>query len=90
MKHSSVKAAMDEALEKLQKTLEEVSLEVASFKGEMEAVLVLVVLVVIGVLVVGLIVAWQQICRKGLASCCKGGSSADAEAQNQLLESAKS
>ena len=88
MKHSSVKAAMDEALEKLQKTLEEVSLEVASFKGEMEAVLV--VLVVIGVLVAGLIVAWQQICCKGLASCCKGGSSADAEAQNQLLESAKS
>lgn len=62
---------VDKAIEDLQYTLEEdfgsfgrdivrLGKKVASMKGEMKAVLGLVVVVVIGVLVVGLIVTWQH------------------------------
>ena len=106
---------MDQALEALQDSLEEdfgqfgqdivnVGKKVASLKGEMKAVLGLVVMVAIAVLIGGLIVAWQHFgflctpctalckcCCRGLSSCCRGCSAADPEVQNSAdLEVQKS
>ena len=106
---------MEQALEALQDSLEEdfgqfgqdivnVGKKVASLKGEMKAVLGLVVMVAIAVLIGGLIVAWQHFgflctpctalckcCCRGLSSCCRGCSAADPEVQNSAdLDAQKS